>query len=91
MTDENLADRTRSLIVRMAPEAPAEVNDDERLIEDLGFDSIRLMELTVALERVFALPRQNPEQLVDVLKVGDVVRLVQNQSTAGPREQGSSE
>ncbi|NLE79632.1 MAG: acyl carrier protein [Rhodococcus sp.] len=91
MTDENLADRTRSLIVRMAPEAPAEVNDDERLIEDLGFDSIRLMELTVALERVFALPRQNPEQLVDVLKVGDVVRLVQSQSTLGSSEQGSSE
>lgn len=83
MTEVQLADRTRSLIARMAPEAPAEVSDEQRLIEDLGFDSIRLMELTVALERVFELPRQNPEQLVDVLKVADVIRLVESNSGQG--------
>ncbi|MBO0856162.1 MAG: acyl carrier protein [Nocardia sp.] len=79
---ETLADRVRALVLRMAPQEPAEVSDEQHLIEDLGFDSIRLMELTVALERVFTLPRQNPQHLVDVLTVGDVVRLVAEQQGA---------
>lgn len=76
MTDDSLAGRTRALIARMSPGGARSVADGQRLIEDLGFDSIRLMELTVALERVFTLPRHNPEQLAGVLKVGDVVALV---------------
>ncbi|MEV0355068.1 acyl carrier protein [Nocardia sp. NPDC050697] len=84
MTDDAIAEPVRTLIARMAPDTPQRVGDDERLIEDLGFDSIRLMELTVALERVFALPRQNPEDLADILRVGDVVGLVRG-ATAGER------
>ncbi|MFB8001454.1 acyl carrier protein [Nocardia sp. NPDC056000] len=71
-----IAARTRTLIAHMAPEPPSAVSDEQRLIEDLGFDSIRLMELTVALERGFGLPRYAPEQLTNVLRVGDVVTLV---------------
>ncbi|MFF2549512.1 acyl carrier protein [Nocardia sp. NPDC058058] len=71
-----IAARTRTLIAHMAPEPPNTVLDEQRLIEDLGFDSIRLMELTVALERGFGLPRYAPEQLTDVRRVGDVITLV---------------
>lgn len=85
MTDttptQSFAERTRGVIGRMAPVAPESVRDEQRLIEDLGFDSIRLMELTVALEIVFGLPRHNPQQLADVLRVGDVVDLVARESS----------
>lgn len=70
--------RTIQLISTMAPE-PTRADDLEgkhRLIEDLGFDSIRLMELTVALERGFALERYTPEQLADIRSVDDVLTLV---------------
>ncbi|WP_228002265.1 acyl carrier protein [Nocardia australiensis] len=70
-----IADKVRRLVLAMAPQsAPAE--DDKRLIEDLGFDSLRLMELTVVLERSFELPRYRPEQLVGVRRVGEVITLV---------------
>lgn len=79
---DDLATATRDLIGRMAPDPPAAITDDQRLIEDLGFDSIRLVELTIALERTFSLPRHDPAQLVDVLRVGDVVELVARERLA---------
>ncbi|MGC0366677.1 acyl carrier protein [Rhodococcus sp. 27YEA15] len=82
-----VADRTRVLIARMAPETPSSVADDQRLVEDLGFDSIRLMELVMALETSFALTPLNQEQLVEVLRVNDVIDLIAGHVTeAGGRE-----
>ncbi|WP_225727026.1 MULTISPECIES: acyl carrier protein [unclassified Nocardia] len=70
------ADRVRGLISAMAPDRGVPVEDGRRLIEDLGFDSLRLMELTVVLERAFDLPRYRPEELIGVRRVGDVVELI---------------
>lgn len=74
--DITTAAKVRRLVLAMAPEPPAELADDHRLVEDLGFDSLRLMELTVVLERAFALPRYRPEQLVGVRRVDAVIALV---------------
>ncbi|WP_431962716.1 acyl carrier protein [Nocardia sp. bgisy134] len=76
VADTTLAARARRLVHTMAPQPPADLADEHRLVEDLGFDSLRLMELTVALERAFELPRQRPEDLVGVRRVGEVIALV---------------
>lgn len=76
--DTTLAARVRRLVQAMAPEPPVDLADEHRLVEDLGFDSLRLMELTVALERAFELPRQRPEDLVGIRRVGEVIALVGN-------------
>ena len=52
---------------------PEDVAADARLIDDLGFDSVRLIELTMALERGFGLPPQRPENLATINTVDDVV------------------
>ncbi|MEV0294032.1 acyl carrier protein [Nocardia sp. NPDC050710] len=70
------AEKVRRIVAAMAPEPPAELDDAQRLIEDLGFDSLRLMELTVVLERSFDLPRYRPEELIGVRRVGEVISLV---------------
>lgn len=72
MTD----DTVRSLVASMAPSRPTTVTDDQRLVEDLGYDSLRLMELTVVLERAFSLPPFRPEQLAGVRTAGAVVTLI---------------
>ncbi len=84
---ETIHDTAVRLIVAMAPMDEgrgAAVAADLRLIDDLGYDSVRLMELTVVLERKFGLPRQLPEQLAGVHTVGDVIALV----TAGAKNNG---
>jgi acyl carrier protein len=53
--------------------APDTVVADERLIDDLGFDSVRLIELAMTLERAFGLAPQRPENLAAVSTVDDVV------------------
>lgn len=82
MTPEaTVTERVRHIIATMAPRPPAdlgalEAGGELRLIEDLGFDSLRLIELTVVLEQSFALPRYRPEQLMGVLRVDQVTDLV---------------
>lgn len=76
VADSMTADKVRRIVVAMAPHPPAELSDEHRLVEDLGFDSLRLMELTVVLERAFALPRYRPEELLGVRRVDAVIALV---------------
>ncbi|WP_067657581.1 acyl carrier protein [Nocardia harenae] len=76
MSDPTVATRVRALVAAMAPRPAAELTAEHRLIEDLGYDSLRLMELTVVLERTFALPGYKPEQLAGVLRVGQVEELI---------------
>ncbi|MFC3962358.1 acyl carrier protein [Nocardia jiangsuensis] len=76
MSDPAAAARVRELVAAMAPRPAAELTAEHRLIEDLGYDSLRLMELTVVLERSFDLPGYKPEQLAGVLRVGQVEELI---------------
>ncbi|UGT61217.1 acyl carrier protein [Nocardia asteroides] len=76
MSDPTAAARVRELVAAMAPRPAAELTAEHRLIEDLGYDSLRLMELTVVLERSFGLPGYKPEQLAGVLRVGQVEALI---------------
>jgi acyl carrier protein len=74
MTGE--ADQTiselRSLIARMSPKDIDAVSSDERLVEDLGYDSLTLIELAVAIEGQFALSAISEEQAMRIQTVGDL-------------------
>ncbi|KRE25700.1 hypothetical protein ASG82_17185 [Mycobacterium sp. Soil538] len=64
----------RLITALAAPEdMPDHVAAGTRLVDDLGFDSVRLIELTMALERAFGLPPQHPEKLATITTVDDVV------------------
>ncbi|MFD7668743.1 acyl carrier protein [Streptomyces sp. NPDC059788] len=73
-------DDTRStvyaIVGAMAPVAGAELTDETTLIADLGYDSLRLLELTLALEQGLGLPELAPEETATVATLGDVVHLV---------------
>lgn len=71
-----MARQVYRVIDAMAPQPDTACADQDRLVEDLGFDSLRLMELTVVLERAFDLPAYRPEELAGVLRVGQVVALI---------------
>jgi acyl carrier protein len=60
----------------MAPSRVLVVADGTELAGDLGYDSLRLMELGIALERAFDLTWLDPGQLAGVRTVADVVGLI---------------
>lgn len=74
--DEDIRCRVLRLVAAMSPAVPdAALEGQERLIDDLGFDSIRLLELLMLIERAFALPAHRPEQLTDIRCADDVAAL----------------
>ena len=66
-----------ALVAAMAPGPAAPSRDDTFM--DLGYTSLRFLELSIALERAFDLPALTPETLVGVSTVGDLIDLVRTQ------------
>ncbi|MFY1632135.1 acyl carrier protein [Solwaraspora sp. WMMB335] len=74
-----------AIIAAMAPRPMPHVAADTRLRDDLMFDSIRLIELAMALERQFQVPPLDLGESVDVTTAGDVLNLVrQRRGIGGP-------
>ena len=65
------------LVAAMAPDTAGEPDLSSALIGDLGFTSLRLLELSIAVERAFELPQLDQEMLAGVATVGDLVNLVE--------------
>ena len=68
-----------AIVAAMAPSPAEELHADTRLVDDLAYDSVRLIELSIALERHFALTALDESRLAAVTTVGDVVDLVAEQ------------
>jgi acyl carrier protein len=66
----------RAIVLEMAPFPPTQVKDDATLVDDLGYDSLGLIELATELEREFELPPMTMEEARDVRTLGDVERFV---------------
>lgn len=64
------------IVIGMAPQPPATAESGHRLIEDLGYDSLRLIELSVALEERFGV-RFDPETAVRIRTLEDVTSYVE--------------
>ncbi len=72
--------QVRRIVVAMEPNPPTDApSATDRLREDLGYGSVRLIELTIALERAFGLLPLPPAELAGVRRVGDVVALIRRQ------------
>jgi acyl carrier protein len=64
-----------ALVAAMAP-ASGEPRLDDTFMVELGYTSLRFLELSIAVERAFGLPPLTPESLAGVSTVGDLVDLV---------------
>ncbi|MEZ4453648.1 MAG: acyl carrier protein [Nannocystaceae bacterium] len=74
--NEDIATQVRA-IIRDQLEIPEEVTDDKSFTEDLGADSLAIVELVLALEEKFGI--KIPDERVDEIKtVGDAVDYIRN-------------
>jgi acyl carrier protein len=74
---------TRHAVRMVAPEAPDSVTGTDRLIGDLGFHSLALVELAFVLEELFQLDPITPEQAMGIEQVGDIEQLITAALDAG--------
>ena len=71
-----IQDDVLALVTALAPGPAAEPDLHGALIDDLGYTSLRLLELCIAVERAFALAPLGQDALAGVSTVGDLVDLV---------------
>ena len=77
MSDKSIADRIKDIIVEQLGVNADQINPGAKFIEDLGADSLDLVELIMALEEEFGteIPDEEAEKLQTV---GDVAKYIED-------------
>ena len=77
MADKTIEQRVKDIIVEQLGVNADQVTPDAKFIEDLGADSLDIVELVMALEEEFGheIPDEQAEKL---LTVGDVVKYIED-------------
>ena len=72
-----LLDDVKEVVIEQLDCDPAEVKEDSKFIEDLGADSLDVVELVMALEEKFdiEIPDEDAEK---ILTVADAIKYVEN-------------
>ena len=80
MSDNPLADRISKIIVEQLGVNEDQVKPEAKFVEDLGADSLDIVELVMALEEEFGteIPDEDAEKL---LTVGDVTKFIEDIQT----------
>ena len=77
MSDNSLADRIGKIIVEQLGVNEDQVKPEAKFVEDLGADSLDIVELVMALEEEFEteIPDEDAEKLQSV---GDVIKFIED-------------
>lgn len=84
-TEREVREIVRHLILELAPGGDGRSLVDPRLVEDLGFHSLALMELAFALEDEFKLRTIDEEAARKIVTLADVVNHVVGELAATER------
>jgi len=78
MSNEEIFSTMQELVAEQFATEPAEVTMDTSFEEDLGADSVDLVELVMAMEEEFDVGEIQEDELGALKTVGDAVRYVAN-------------
>jgi len=80
---ETAGERVRRVVAKHAPARVPAVQSGDRIVEDLGYDSLAVLELAFALEEEFGLESIGMERALHLTTVADVEELLDRLSRAG--------
>ncbi len=69
-------DKLKEMIAEQFTVDAESITMDTSFVDDLGADSLDIVELTMALEEEFDLPEMEDEELKGLVTVGDVVKFI---------------
>ena len=80
MAEKSIKEKVKDIIVEQLGVNPEQVTDEASFIEDLGADSLDIVELVMAFEEEFSVevPDEDAEKLQ---KVGDVMKYIEEKSS----------
>ena len=77
MADKPIDQRVKDIIVEQLGVKPDQVTPEAKFVEDLGADSLDIVELIMALEEEFGIEVPD-EQAEKLLNVGDVTKYIED-------------
>ena len=77
MQTEDLRRGVREVIGQMCPLGARPADSADRLTDDLGYDSLAMIELSLQIESRFGLTAMDADDGTDIVTVGDVEDLVE--------------
>lgn len=77
-TIDHVDERVIRIVGELSPLGKAEPALADRMMEDLGYDSMAVVELALVLEQEFELKPIDEEQAIDIVTVGDVAELIRS-------------
>lgn len=80
MSEKSIEQKVKDIIVEQLSVNPEQVTPEAKFIEDLGADSLDVVELVMAFEEEFGVevPDEDAEKL---LTVGDVVKYIEDKES----------
>jgi acyl carrier protein len=76
----DLSDRIQSIVTEQLGVEPAQVTKDASILDDLGADSLDVVELVMTLEEVFNI--EVPDDVVEEMRtIGDIQRFVESHAS----------
>jgi acyl carrier protein len=72
----DIAERAKAIVVEQLVVDPDEVLDDASFIDDLGADSLDMVELAIKFEREFGLEISD-DAVESILTIGDAVKFLE--------------
>jgi acyl carrier protein len=79
MSGDEIRMRIKEAVSRIAGIAIDQIADDARFVEDLGLDSLSIIESLVVVEHEFRLQPEEEDMGTNVRSIEDAVQLVQGQ------------
>ncbi|WP_117210551.1 acyl carrier protein [Allorhizocola rhizosphaerae] len=75
--DTEVGQRVRQVVEALAPMQDQSADDSARLVEDLGYHSLLLLELAFTVEEEFGLEPLDESRAGSIVVVGDLVAYVE--------------
>ena len=75
MTDQTTLDRVREIVAEQLDAPPCDILLESRLVDDLGADSIDLVDISMSLEDAFGVGLTDSE-IEEIDTIADAVRVV---------------
>lgn len=73
-------EKLRELLAEQFTVSENSITMDTSIVDDLGADSLDIVELTMALEEEFDIPEAEDEELAGLVTVGDIVQYISNKA-----------
>lgn len=76
MDENEIREQVRALVRRHAPQPPEELTADDVLAEQLGYDSLALIELALGIQVRFGIDAGGDSGATNVVTIGDIEQMV---------------